>query len=84
MNITKKMILGLAALFALLMPAGAAAHVTVSPEEAPAGDYAMLTFTVPHGCDGAATNSVKIQMPSQVIAATPGVVAGWKIKTVWR
>ncbi|HMU27780.1 MAG TPA: YcnI family protein [Solirubrobacterales bacterium] len=82
MNIKRKIILGLAALFVLAIPATASAHVTVSPEEAPAGDYAMLTFTVPHGCDGAATTSVKVQMPPQVVAATPGVVPGWNIKTV--
>ncbi|MFS8797749.1 DUF1775 domain-containing protein [Synechococcus sp. R70.1] len=28
------------------------AHVTVHPQEAPAGSYTKLTFRVPHGCDG--------------------------------
>ena len=28
-------------------------------------------FTVPHGCDGAATNSIAIKMPPQVVSATP-------------
>jgi len=78
-----KLITGLAALLAVtIAPAGASAHVTVSPEEAPAEGYAMLTFTVPHGCDEAATNSVRVKMPPQVVSATPGVVAGWKIRTV--
>lgn len=82
MNINKRIILALVALFAVAMPTLASAHVTVSPEEVPAEGYAMLTFTVPHGCDGAATNRVSIKMPPEVISATPGVVGGWKIRSV--
>ncbi len=82
MHFTKRIVLGLLALLVLAMPAGAAAHVTVAPETASAQGYAMLTFTVPHGCDGAATNRVAVKMPPEVISATPGVVPGWKIKTV--
>jgi periplasmic copper chaperone A len=80
MNLKPKLIAALAVLTALLFPGVAAAHVTVSPSEAPAEGYAMLEFVVPHGCDAAATTSVAIQMPPQVISATPGVVAGWDIK----
>ena len=82
MNLKMKIILGLVALFALVAPSTAAAHVTVSPEESPAEGYETLTFTVPHGCDGAATDSVKVKLPDQVVSATPGVVPGWKIKTL--
>ncbi len=82
MNIKQRIVLGLIGLLALALPSVASAHVTVSPEEAPADGYAMLTFTVPHGCDGAATNRVQVKMPAQVTLATPGVVPGWKIKTV--
>lgn len=81
MKIRLKISLAIAAMAAMLVPGVAMAHVTVSPEEAPSEGYAMLTFTVPHGCDGAATNKVSIQMPDQVISATPGVVAGWSIQT---
>lgn len=81
MNLKSKLISATAVLFALLFPGLAAAHVTVSPSEAPAEGYAMLEFVVPHGCDAAATTSVAVQMPPQVISATPGVVAGWDIKT---
>lgn len=82
MNTKQRIALVLVAAISLVLPASALAHVTVSPEEAPSEGYAMLTFTVPHGCDGAATNSVQVKMPPQVISATPGVVAGWSIKTV--
>jgi uncharacterized protein YcnI len=81
MNLKLKLFIAIAAFTGLLMPGVAAAHVTVSPEEAPAEGYAMLSFTVPHGCEEAATTSVSVKMPPQVVSATPGVVPGWKIKT---
>ena len=81
MNPKQKIVATLATLIALAFPAVASAHVTVSPAEAPAEGYATLTFTVPHGCDGAATNSLQVKMPDQVVSATPGVVPGWNIKT---
>ncbi len=69
------------AAIAMSLPAAASAHVTVSPDAAPADGYAMLDFAVPHGCDGAATTKVAIQMPPQVISATPEEVAGWTVRT---
>jgi len=80
MNLKLKLSAALAVLIGLILPGVATAHVTVSPEEAPAEGYAMLTFVVPHGCDAAPTTSVAIKMPPQVISATPGVVAGWEIE----
>lgn len=76
-----KLALATAAL-SVLVSASASAHVFVTPTEAPADGYTTLTFTVPHGCDGAATNRVTVKMPPQVTSATPGVVPGWSIKTV--
>ena len=76
-----RMFVAMAAFASLLVPGVAGAHVTVTPEEAPAEGYAMLFFTVPHGCDAAPTTSVSVKMPPQVVSATPGVVAGWDIKT---
>lgn len=80
MKFKLKIVAALAAFTALLMPGVGSAHVTVSPTESPAEGYAMLNFVVPHGCDDAATTSVAVKMPAQVISATPGVVAGWQIK----
>ncbi len=82
MTYKKTIVPVLLVLIAVAFPATAAAHVSVSPEEAPAEGYAMLSFTVPHGCDAAATNRLRIKMPPQVVSATPGVVSGWKIDTV--
>lgn len=76
-----KFTLAVVALIALVTPAAAAAHVTVSPEEASADGYAMLDFTVPHGCDAAPTTGISIQMPPQVVSATPEEVPGWNVRT---
>lgn len=82
MKITKlKSAIALGVISALALPGAAAAHVSVTPDEAPAEGYVMLEFVVPHGCDGAATNQVSVKMPPQVVTATPEVVPGWEIKT---
>lgn len=80
MKFRSRLLLMFAALVALMLPATAAAHISVSPETAPAGGYAMLDFSVPHGCDAAATNQIAVRMPAQVISATPEEVAGWTLK----
>jgi len=66
----------------LLVAAPAWAHVTVDPAEAAADSYAKLTFRVPHGCDGAPTETVRVQIPDGVVSVKPQVVAGWEIETV--
>ncbi|KQY51659.1 MULTISPECIES: YcnI family copper-binding membrane protein [unclassified Nocardioides] len=56
----------------LLLGAGAAsAHVSVTASETAAGAYTVLTFSVPHGCDGSPTKKVAIQLPEEIVAATP-------------
>ena len=70
----------LAALAATLAIAPcAAAHVTVSPGEAPAGGYALLNFTVPHGCEESPTTSIAVKVPAGINAATPAAVPGWTV-----
>lgn len=49
----------------------AAAHVSVNSNTAEAGSYAILTFSVPHGCDGSATTGISIQIPEGINAVTP-------------
>lgn len=66
---------GAALLGALALSIGGAAaanaHVTISPDTAEAGAYAVLTVSVPHGCDGSATTRVAIQIPDGINAVTP-------------
>ncbi len=58
------------------------AHVTVSADTTAAGSYALLTFSVPHGCDGSATTRIAIKIPDQVTAVTPTVNPNWDVQTV--
>lgn len=68
-------------LFLIVGAGPAGAHVTVAPTEAPAEGHAKLDFSVGHGCEASPTTSISIQMPDQVVSATPQVVPGWKITT---
>jgi uncharacterized protein YcnI len=60
-----------AGLVVLGLAGSASAHVTVTPSTTAAGGYTLLTFSVPHGCDGSPTTKVVISMPKDVIEATP-------------
>lgn len=53
-----------------LAVAPASAHVTLSPDTTAAGSYAVLTVSVPHGCEGSATTSIAISMPEQIPQVT--------------
>lgn len=59
--------------------APASAHVTVTPSTTVAGEYAVLTFAVPHGCDGSATTKVAIEIPDDIDVVTPTVNDGWTV-----
>ena len=65
-----------------VMAAPAAAHVTVTPSVTSAGSYTVLTFSVPHGCDGAPTTKIAIKIPEGINAVTPTVNPGWTVEKV--
>lgn len=60
--------------------APASAHVSVTSDTTAAGAYAVLTFSVPHGCEGSPTTEVAIAMPSEVMAVTPTRNALWTVE----
>lgn len=62
---------GAAGLLTLGLSGPASAHVTVTPSDTAAGAYVVLTFSVPHGCDGSATTGITIQMPEEILSVTP-------------
>lgn len=74
----------LAALGGICVAGGASAHITASPDEAKAGSYFMTSFTVPHGCAGAATVAVRIKLPDGVQNVKPQMKPGWKVEVVKR
>jgi len=53
------------------MAVPASAHVTVTPSDTAAGAYVVLTFSVPHGCEGSPTTGITIQVPEEILAVTP-------------
>lgn len=69
-------------LFALCASAGmASAHSSLDQSEATAGSRYKAVVRIPHGCDGKATTSVKIELPEGFVSAQPQAKAGWKIET---
>ncbi len=74
-------ILRLAAAGAMLatMAAPAFAHITLDTAEAPVGSSYKAVLRVPHGCDGAATTSIRLKVPEGFVSAKPMPKAGWTL-----
>jgi len=74
-----KSLLPTAALAAISV-APAFAHVTLETQEAKVGSTYKAVFRVPHGCEGAATLKVRLQIPEGFIAVKPMPKAGWTLE----
>ena len=61
---------------------GASAHVGVTPDKTAANSYALLTFGIPHGCDGSATTKMTITLPAELNDAQPTVNPNWTAEKV--
>jgi uncharacterized protein len=70
----------LAAAALLAAPAAAQAHVTLQPNEAPAGGFKRLDVRVPNERDNASTTKVDLQMPPGFANASYEPVPGWSVK----
>jgi periplasmic copper chaperone A len=57
------------ALAAVVFPAAAAAHVTIQPGEWEPGAFAAMVVRVPNESDAAATTSISMQFPEEVLTA---------------
>jgi len=60
----------------------ASAHVTVQEDSVAAGEFAVVTIAVPHGCEESPTTQVRIQMPETIPGVTPTINAGWDVEKV--
>lgn len=58
------------------------AHVTLEVPTAAAGSTYKAVLRIPHGCEGKATTSVKVQIPEGFIGVKPMPKAGWQLDTV--
>jgi uncharacterized protein YcnI len=67
---------------ALAFPLAASAHITLEKQEAKVGGGYKAVFRVPHGCSGAATTAIHIQIPEGVINVKPQPKGGWQLATV--
>jgi uncharacterized protein YcnI len=62
----------------------AGAHVTLQPEEAPAGGFARLDVRVPNERDNAGTTKVEVQFPPGFLFASYEPAPGWDIELTMR
>ena len=60
----------------------ASAHVSLETAQATVGGGYKAVFRVPHGCAGATTTKIRVQIPEGVIAVKPMPKAGWNLETV--
>jgi len=59
-------------------------HVTLEVQQAAAGSIYKGVFRVPHGCDGAATIRITVQIPADVTGVLPMPKPGWRLSTIPR
>jgi uncharacterized protein YcnI len=62
----------------------AAAHVTVQPEQAPAGGFTRLDVRVPTERDNASTTKVEMRMPPGFLSVSYEPEPGWDVELTMR
>jgi uncharacterized protein YcnI len=62
-----------------LTATSAFAHATAQNTTASSGGYGYLDLRVPHGCEGAATDTVTVKIPDGVVNVKPERKAGWTV-----
>jgi uncharacterized protein YcnI len=77
-------ILGVAVVVVLALAPAAGAHVTLQPEEIPAGGFTRLDVRVPNEREGANTTKVEVQLPPGFLSVSHEPVPGWDTKLTMR
>lgn len=70
---------GITALSIIASQSSAFAHITLATGETRANTYYKAVLQVPHGCDGQATQSIRVQIPEGVISVKPMPKPGWTL-----
>jgi uncharacterized protein YcnI len=65
---------------ALALSSAALAHVTLEQKEAPVGASYKAVLRVPHGCDGSATQALRVRIPDGYLNVKPMPKPGWKLE----
>ena len=60
----------------------ASAHITLEQQQAPVASSYKAVMRVPHGCEGAATTSIRIRIPEGVVGVKPMPKPGWQLNVV--
>jgi uncharacterized protein YcnI len=74
-----KNVMMIAALLTGFGATSALAHATLEVAEAPAGSYYKAVIRVGHGCDGEATQKLRVEVPDGMIFTKPMPKAGWEL-----
>ncbi|MET0762038.1 MAG: YcnI family protein [Thermoleophilaceae bacterium] len=77
-------ILGVALAAPFVLAPVASAHVTLQPEEAPAGGFTRLDVRVPTERDNASTTKVVVQFPPGFLSVSSEAVPGWNSEITMR
>lgn len=81
MSVGRRIAVTVAALTAVLVWATPAwAHVSLTPAEAPPG-FTYLKFRIGHGCEGEATETLRVQIPEGVASVKPEMLPDWEAET---
>ena len=67
---------------AIAAPLSASAHISADPTDTAAGSYTVITFALPHGCDGSATTAIRIDVPEGIASVTPTAKPSWTVTEV--
>ncbi len=69
----------LALIGAVALATPAFAHVTLEVPSAAIGSSYKAVFRVPHGCSGAATTALRVEVPEGFVAVKPMPKPGWTL-----
>lgn len=72
----------LALLGLLVLPASASAHVSLHPNEVPAGSFATLDVRVPNETESANTVKLAVQVPPGFLDVSTEYMPGWSAKVL--
>lgn len=71
-----------AAAFAALSGTLAFGHAGLETKSAVAGSYYKAVMRIPHGCDGDATDTVRVRIPEGMISVKPKPKPNWNVEAV--
>jgi periplasmic copper chaperone A len=81
-SVKTKITFALLGLLALVLPGTAQAHVSLHPNEVPAGSFATLDIRVPNEMESANTVKLAVQVPPGFLDISTEYMPGWSAKVL--